>query len=161
MPSSPDEPLTGIHETIQIAATPTAVFDCFFSANALRVWWQAARAITTPVPFGVFAIEWAPTVHQDDILGTLGGVLHGTIVEARRGHGFLVAEAYWVPPAGAPLGPMALEVRLKAVDGGCRVHVRQEGFEPSPRWERYYQVVERGWQVSLAGLKRYAESAPS
>jgi uncharacterized protein YndB with AHSA1/START domain len=157
-PADASEP--AIDETIRIAASPAAVYDCFFSANALRVWWQAARAITTPVPLGVFAIEWAPTVHQDDILGTLGGVLHGTVIEARRGHGFLVAEAYWVPPRGAPLGPMALEVTMSGDDGGCQVRVRQHGYEPSPRWARYYAVVTRGWQVSLAALKRYAESAP-
>lgn len=151
---------TRLEAHIDIAAPAPVVFDCFFSPNALRAWWQAARAIVTPVPFGVYAIEWSPTVHQDDVLGTLGGVFHGTVVEARRGHGFLVADAYWIPPRGAPLGPMVLQVQLKTDGGGCRVSVRQDGYEPSQRWSRYYAVVGRGWEVSLAALKRYAEAGP-
>ena len=26
------------------------------------------------------------------------------------------------------------------------------------RWQRYYAVVSRGWQLSLTALKRYAET---
>jgi hypothetical protein len=129
------EPDERFEQNIVIAAPPAAVFDCFFKADALRAWWQALRSVTTPVTFGVYAVEWAPTPYRDDILGTLGGVFHGTVVEARPGHQFLVADAYWVP------------------------HVRQDGYEASPRWRRYYAVVARGWQVSLIALKRYAEDS--
>lgn len=150
-------PVNRLERQLIVDAPSPQVFDHFFSPTALRVWWQAARAIVTPVPFGVYAIEWAPTVHEDDVLGTLGGVLHGTVVEAQRGHGFLVADAYWVPPRGAALGPMVLQVDLRAEGAGCRVHVRQEGHDRSPRWDRYYRIISHGWDVSLAALKRYAE----
>lgn len=143
---------------IVIAATPAAVFASFFSADALRVWWQAARSVTTPTPFGVYAIEWATTPFRDDILGALGGVFHGTVVEVRSGRSFLVADAYWIPPEGAALGPMALSVTCHPSSEGCRLQVTQEGCEPSPRWRRYYTVVTRGWQVSLVTLKRYLET---
>ncbi len=105
-------------------------------------------------------MEWATTPYRDDVLGPLGGVFHGTVVEVQPGEGFLVAEAYWVPPEGQPLGPMVLQVTCQADPGGCRLHVRQDGCEPSPRWRRYYAVVSRGWQISLIALKRYAESPP-
>lgn len=157
MPEKPKPSAERFEQRIAISAPSAVVFDCFFSSNALRVWWQAARAITTPVALGVYAIEWAPTVHQDDVLGTLGGVFHGTVIEARRGHGFLVADAYWVPPTGQPLGPMVLQVDIKAAEGGCQVSVRQDGYEQSERWARYYEVIANGWHVSLAALKRYAE----
>ena len=145
---------------IVIGAPPATVFACFFSPDALRVWWQAARSVTTPTPFGVYAIEWATTPFRDDLLGALGGVFHGTVVEVRPGKSFLVAEAYWIPPEGAALGPMALSVTCHPSIEGCRLQVKQEGCEPSPRWRRYYTVVTRGWQVSLVALKRYIESAP-
>ena len=140
-----------------IAAAPATVFDCFFVAEALRSWWQAVRSVTTPVPFGVYAVEWATTPFRDDILGPLGGVFHGTIVDVRPGQQFLVADAWWVPPEGDPLGPMALQIICHPNAGGCDLQVRQDGYEPSPRWRRYYAVVSRNWQVSLAALKRYVE----
>ena len=92
------------------------------------------------------------------MLGPLGGVFHGTVVESRPGKQFLVAECWWVPPEGHPLGPMALQVNCDAEGDGCRLRVRQEGYEPSARWRRYYAIVSRGWQISLAALKRYAEA---
>jgi uncharacterized protein YndB with AHSA1/START domain len=144
-------------QSLFIAAPPGAVFDCFFSADALRVWWQVIRSVTTPAPFGVYAIEWAATPFRDDLLGPLGGVFHGTVVDVRAGRHFLVAECWWVPPEGSPLGPMALEVDCQPEGDGCRLRVRQDGHEASDRWRRYYAVVSRGWQISLAALKRHAE----
>ena len=146
-------------QQLVIGASPAVVFDCFFSPDALRAWWQAARSVTTPVPLGVYTIEWAPTPYRDDVLGALGGVFHGTVVDVRPGHQFLVADAYWVPPHGQPLGPMALEITCQADPAGCRLQVRQNGYDASPRWRRYYAVVARGWQVSLIALKRYAEDS--
>jgi len=143
-----------------IGASPAAVFDCFFTPEALCAWWQAVRSVTTPVPFGVFAVQWATTPYRDDLLGPLGGVFHGTVVDVRPGHQFLVADCWWVPPEGQPLGPMALQITCRPEGEGCALHVRQDGYEPSPRWLRYYAVVSRGWQISLTALKRYAESGP-
>jgi uncharacterized protein YndB with AHSA1/START domain len=144
-----------------IAAAPSTVFDCFFVPEALRSWWQAVRSVTTPVPFGVYAIEWATTPFRDDILGPLGGVFHGTVVDVRPGHQFLLADCWWIPPEGDPVGPMALHVHCEADAAGCKLHVRQDGCDPSPRWRRYYAVVSRGWQISLTALKRYAETIPA
>lgn len=151
------EPDERFEQNLVIAAPPAVVFDCFFKADALRAWWQVIRSVTTPVAFGVYAVEWASTPFRDDILGTLGGVFHGTVVEVRPGHQFLVADAYWVPPQGEPIGPMVFEITCRPDAAGCRLHVRQDGYEASPRWRRYYAVVARGWQVSLIALKRYAE----
>jgi uncharacterized protein YndB with AHSA1/START domain len=145
-------------QELVIEADPAAVFRCFFAADALRAWWQAVRSVTTPVPFGVYAVEWATTPYRDDLLGALGGVFHGTVVDVKPGKSFLIADAWWVPPEGDPIGPMALEVSCEAVSAGCRLKVRQSGYDPSPRWRRYYAVVSRGWQISLIALKRYAEA---
>ena len=153
------EPEGHFEQHLVIAAAPEAVFACFFKPEALRAWWQAARSVTTPVPLGVYAIEWATTPYRDEVLGALGGVFHGTIVDVRPKAGFFVANAYWIPPQGEPIGPMALEITCNPDPAGCRLHVRQDGFEPSPRWKRYYAFVARGWQVSLIALKRYAEDS--
>lgn len=143
---------------ITVAAPPAVVFGCFFKPDALRAWWQVVRSVTTPVPFGVYAVEWATTPYRDELLGALGGVLHGTVVDVRPGQRFFVADVYWVPPEGDPIGPMAIHVTCDPDPAGCRLQVRQEGYEPSPRWRRYYAVISRAWEISLSALKRYVET---
>jgi uncharacterized protein YndB with AHSA1/START domain len=158
MPARLPEADERFEQNLVIAAPPALVFKCFFSPDALRAWWQAVRSVTTPTPFGCYAIEWGTTPYRDDLLGPLGGVFHGTVVDVKTGQEFLVADAYWIPPEGEALGPMALQITCRADSAGCRLHVRQDGYAPSPRWRRYYAVVSRGWQVSLIALKRYAET---
>jgi uncharacterized protein YndB with AHSA1/START domain len=153
------EPEEHFEQNLFIAAPPERVFACFFQPEALRAWWQAVRSVTTPVPLGVYAVEWATTPFRDDVLGALGGVFHGTVMDVTPGRAFFVAEAYWIPPQGEPLGPMGLDVSCAPDAGGCKLHIEQHGFEPSPRWRRYYAVISRSWQVSLIALKRYAEDS--
>jgi hypothetical protein len=113
-------------------------------------------------------IEWTSTDFEDDILGRLGGVFRGTVLQFDPGHGFLVADAFWLPPDGDPIGPMALEVTCAAVtsSGGVspppteiatEVRVVQSGFENSGRWQRYYEVVGTGWEGALTSLKMLLE----
>jgi len=157
VPHTPD-PAGRFEQSLFIAAKPADVFACFFDHEALTIWWQAVRTVTTPVAFGVYAIEWAQTPYRDDLLGPLGGVFHGTVVDVRPDQQFLVADCWWVPPEGDPLGPMALQRSGHPQGDGCRLRVRQDGYDPSPRWRRYYAVVSRGWQLSLTALRRHAET---
>jgi hypothetical protein len=53
---------------------------------------------------------------------------------------------------------MGLQITCEDARGVCRLNVKQDGYEASPRWLRYYAVTARGWQVSLLALKRYAET---
>jgi uncharacterized protein YndB with AHSA1/START domain len=143
--------------SIVIAAPADRVLTAFFDADALGAWWQVAHSVTTPRALGPYAIEWAPTDFRDDILGRLGGVFRGTIVQFQPAEGFFVADAFWLPPDGDPIGPMALEVTCVPVDGRTLVRVTQSGFEESVRWRRYYEVVGHGWERALASLKSLLE----
>jgi uncharacterized protein YndB with AHSA1/START domain len=143
--------------TAVIAAPPARVLRAFFDAEALGAWWQVARAVTTPRILGAYAIEWPPTEFRDEVLGRLGGVFRGTVVQYQIGQGFFVADAFWLPPDGEPIGPMALEVSLQADAAGTRVRVTQTGFEESVRWRRYYEVIGFGWTRALASLKSLLE----
>ncbi len=144
--------------TAVIAAPNGRVLHAFFDADALNAWWQVARSVTTPRVLGPYAIEWAPTDFRDDLLGRLGGVFRGTIVRFQAGDGFVVADAFWLPPDGEPIGPMALEVTLQVEGAGAtRVRVTQTGFEESARWRRYYEVIGLGWSRALASLKSLLE----
>lgn len=150
-------PVRSFEHTLAVAAPPEAVFQAFFDAAALAVWWQAVRSVTTPVPMGAYAVEWRASEWSDDLLGPLGGVFHGTVIDVRAGREFTVAECWWLPPKGDPIGPMSLHVACAPDAGGCLVTVAQRGHEPSPRWDRYYELIARGWHSSLAALKRHVE----
>jgi uncharacterized protein YndB with AHSA1/START domain len=140
-----------------IAAPPSTVMRAFFDPQALGAWWQVKHAVTTPRALGPYAIEWAPTDFRDDILGRLGGVFRGTVMQFHASQGFFVADAYWLPPDGDPIGPMALHVTVRPDANGAEVRVTQTGFEESVRWRRYYDVVGHGWTRALASLKALLE----
>ena len=141
-----------------IAAPAGRIMKAFFDADALSAWWQVRHSVTTPRTLGPYAIEWAPTDFHDEILGRLGGVFRGTVMEFRAGEKFFVADAFWLPPDGDPIGPMALEVTLQAEpNGATRVRVIQSGFEEGARWRRYYEVIGFGWERALASLKALLE----
>jgi len=148
---------TSFEHSVLISAAPTRVMGAFFDPAALGAWWQTVRSVTTPRVLGVYAVEWAPTLDEDDVLGRLGGVFYGTVIEYKAGRELFVGDAWWLPPDGEPLGPMALEVRCSMDGPACRLSVKQSGFDEGPRWDRYYDVISRGWKASLAILKQRAE----
>lgn len=149
---------TVFDHSILINAAPARVLGAFVDPVALSAWWQTSRSVTTPRPLGVYAVEWDPTTDADDLLGRLGGVFYGIVMEYKPGRELFVADAWWLPPDGEPIGPMSLQVNCAMDGAACRLRVRQSGFEDAPRWQRYYGVIERGWRTSLAALKAYAEA---
>ena len=149
---------TSFEQVILIDCPPTRVMAAFFDPAALAIWWQAVRSVTTPRPLGVYAVEWAPSTERDELLGRLGGVFHGTVMEYLAGRELFIADAWWLPPDDEPIGPMALEVSCMLEGASCRLRVRQSGFDESARWRRYYAVITRGWQSSLTALKDYLET---
>ena len=146
-----------LDRSIVINAPAGRVLKAFFDADALSAWWQVAHAVTTPRALGPYAVEWTPTDFRDDLLGRLGGVFRGTVVHFEPGLGFFVADAFWLPPDGDPIGPMALEVTCAPAGAGTMVRVTQMGFEESARWRRYYEVIGNGWDRALASLKSLLE----
>jgi hypothetical protein len=80
-------------------------------------------------------------------------------MEFLPGREMFVADAWWLPPDGDPIGPMALEVSCRMSGPACRLVVKQTGFEDTARWRRYYAVIANGWRSSLAALKEYVENA--
>lgn len=151
---------------IAIAAPPSRIVSAFFDPAGIAVWWQAARSVTTPRPLGPYVIEWEPTEFRDDVLGPLGGVFSGTVMDYQPGREFFVANAFWLPPEGEPIGPMALDVSCvfqpqgRESSGPARgslLRVTQSGFEEGERWRRYYEVIASGWTRALESLKAYLE----
>jgi hypothetical protein len=135
-PAAQDEPSPEFEHSVLVNAAPTRVLAAFFDPHALAV-----------------------TPDSDDLLGRLGGVFHGTVMEYLAGRELFVADAWWLPPDGDPIGPMALAVSCRMSGPVCKLHVKQTGFENTPRWRRYYAVIASGWRSSLSALKEYVENA--
>ena len=142
-----------------IQAPPARVMQLFFTEADLKGWWQVTRAFAVPRPLGMYAIEWESTDFKDDILGRLGGTFHGTVIDVRTNSSFFLAEAYWQPPDGEPIGPMALEVHCRPHGNGRQtmVTVKQSGEGEGPRWERYFSIMHRGWEGALEEMKSYID----
>jgi uncharacterized protein YndB with AHSA1/START domain len=148
-----------VTRTQLIAAPPARVMQAFFDDADLKRWWGVSRAVTVARALGMYAIEWRSTDFKDDVLGRLGGAFHGTIIDYRPNAAFFLAEAFWQPPDGDPIGPMALEVHARPQGNGRQtmLTVRQSGEGEGPRWERYFQIVDRGWEGALLELKEFMD----
>ena len=105
-------PTPALDIAIVIAAPMTRILKAFFEPEALNAWLQVAHAVTTPRVLGPYAMAWTPTEFRDETLGRLGGVFRGTVMQYQPGHGFFVADVYFLPPDGDPIGPMAFEVEV-------------------------------------------------
>ena len=148
-----------VTRTELIPAPPARVLAAFFDGKDLAEWWQVARSVTVARPLGTYAIEWPSTDFKDDLLGRLGGTFHGTVIDYRAHGAFFVGDAYWQPPDGEPIGPMALEVHCRPHGNGrsTMVTIRQSGEGEGPRWERYFDIMTRGWEFALLDMKAYME----
>jgi uncharacterized protein YndB with AHSA1/START domain len=162
----PTRTQSGFDFSVRIEATPTRVLAAFFDTTALRAWWDVENALATPRPLGVYALAWPDSEIVDEVLGRLGGVFHGTVIDFQPGRGFFVADAYWLPPQGDPVGPMALEVTCTPADrpagrptapAATTLRVVQRGLDDNARWQRYYDVIGSGWPACLQALKEYLE----
>jgi hypothetical protein len=151
-----------------INAHPALVLRAFFDPAALGAWLRVSRSVTTPRALGVYAVEWPLSERKDDVLGRLGGVFRGTVIQFDPGRGFFIADAFWLPPDGDPIGPMALNVTCvqeRSTDTGSAgpddiatyLHVEQTGFEDSARWRRYYELSTAGLERALNTLKMLLE----
>jgi uncharacterized protein YndB with AHSA1/START domain len=154
-----DAKLLDVTRTLLISAPPARVMQLFFTESDLKGWWQVTRAFAVPRPLGMYAIEWESTDFKDEILGRLGGTFHGTVIDYRPGASFFLADAYWQPPDGDPIGPMALDVQCRPHGNGRQtmLTVKQSAEGEGPRWERYFAIMDRGWEGALAEMKLFVD----
>jgi len=150
-----------LERTIEINASADRTLNAFFDVDSLRAWWGVVNAVTTPRTLGPYVLEWPVSELRDEVLGPLGGVFRGTVMQFDSGVGFFVADLFWLPPEEDPIGPMALDVAVSEDAAGVtRLQLTQSGFEESVRWRRYYEVIGLGWDKALARLKHLLENAP-
>ena len=144
--------------SLAIEASPARILDAFFNNDDLAAWWHVTRSLCHPRPLGSYAIEWAESESRDSVLGRLGGAFRGTVIDFKPGREFFVADAYWLPPDGEPIGPMALQVICTGLGERVVLRVRQSGWEDGARWTRYYQLLAANLTAALNDLKAHVES---
>ena len=86
----------------------------FFDPTDLADWWQVRASVTVPRPLGTYAIEWRPPTSRTKCSAVSAAPFTARSSTTAPG-AFFVADAFWQPPEGDPIGPMALEVQ-------CRPH---------------------------------------
>jgi uncharacterized protein YndB with AHSA1/START domain len=157
MPRREDRP--GFEVSVVVDAPAARAFQAFLVHEDLVYWWAVERSVAVARATGPWAVTWPASPRHDDVLGQLGGTLHGTIVECGD-RALLIADVFWQPPAGDPLGPMVLEITCDPEGDGTttRVTVRQRAGENGPRWQRYFTLTHAGWTQALATLKDYLEN---
>src|SRR5258708_12615290 len=107
-----DDASPEFEHSVLVNAAPTRVLATFFDPHALAAWWQVSRSVTTPRPMGVFAVEWPPTPDADDVLGRLGGVFHGTVLEYLPAPDPFLPPAPSLPPPPPPIAPLPPQATL-------------------------------------------------
>jgi Polyketide cyclase / dehydrase and lipid transport len=159
MPSPPDPHGLLVQRAIRIRATPDRVLAAFFDRNDLSAWWEVSQCVTVARPLAPYALQWDPTSFADEVLGKLGGTLHGTMMDVRDGEGFFLADVYYTPPEGAPVGPMALDVQVRPSEDGrsTELAVRMSADDEGPRWQRYFAVMAEVWDRALDNLREHLE----
>ena len=84
-------------------------------------------------------------------------MFYGSVMEYQPGRELVDRRRMVATARQRPIGPMSLQVQC-AMDGpACRLRVRQSGFEDTPRWLRYYGVIEVGWLKSMVAAKQYVD----
>ena len=148
-----------LHVSAVIDAPPQRILKAFFEPEALNAWWEVAHAVTTPRVLGPYAVAWETTEFRDAVLGRLGGVFRGTVMQYQADRGFFVADAFWLPPDGDPIGPMAFEVLLHA-DRRER-HGRHRGPRDAAglRGKRALAAVLRSHRARLDARPRVPQGA--
>jgi uncharacterized protein YndB with AHSA1/START domain len=149
----------GFEVSVVVAAPAARAFQAFLAQDDLAYWWAVERSVAVPRPTGPYAVTWPASEREDEVLGQLGGTLHGTVMDCTPDRALFLADVYWQPPGGPPLGPMALDIRCDPEGDAAttRVTVRQTAGEDGPRWRRYFTLTQAGWANALETLKDYLE----
>jgi uncharacterized protein YndB with AHSA1/START domain len=148
--------------TTEISAPVERVFQAFFDSAALAAWQGTSRAIAVPRLLGPYVLEWPPSTERDDVLGRTGGIFRATVMHVEPNDHIFLADAFWLPPDGGPLGPLAVQITFapRATPDASQatlVRVVITGFDDGVRWKRYLGLATSQWEKALRVLKMLLE----
>jgi len=133
--------------------SPGKVILAFTDSELLRGWWGVERSLIEPKPGGLYTIAWG--ISENGIKYVSSG-----IIKKYDPAGLLHVEKYiYLNPEKNFLGPMELEIRTTANEGGCNVYLRQGPYPENVNadWDWFYEAVVNAWPTVLQELKKYLE----
>ena len=147
---------------VDINATPRAIVDAFFKPGALSAWWGTTRSVTSACVLGAYALEWPVTTEVDPVLGRLGGVLHGTVMQYEATRRILRGQSVLASARRRPDRTDGARRLLRDVSGvrrpaGNEAPHRPDRLRGSARWRRYYERLQEQWPRSLETLRALVE----
>ncbi len=142
-----------VETTVRVNAAPEAVLRAFTDVEAMRQWWGADRGLVEPREGGVWALAWERSAQGFKYVTT------GRIASMEPGCRLCIADLVYFNPDRAVLGPMMLTVQVTAVDGGCLLTIRQDGYRDGPDWDWYRDAVSQAWPEVAKLVKRFVEAA--
>lgn len=148
--------------TLEIASPVERVFHAFFDPAALAAWQGTSRSIAVPRLLGPYVLEWPESAERDEMLGRMGGIFRATVMHIEPNDHIFLADAFWLPPDGGPLGPLAVQITFTPTatpDAGQATVVRVviTGFDDGVRWKRYLGLATSQWEKALRVLKMLLE----
>jgi len=148
--------------TLEMSSPVEPVFQAFFDSEVLGAWLATSRAIAVPRLLGPYVLEWPASNERDEVLGRTGGIFRATVMHIDPNDHVFLADAFWLPPDGGPLGPLAVQITFspKAKPDGrpsTLVRVVMTGFDDGVRWKRYLGLTTSQWQNALGVLKMLLE----
>ena len=139
--------------SIEINATPERIFAALVTPSDIRKWWNAARAIVLAMQGGLWVAAWGEEEDWPDYITSASIRLY----EPPR-HISLSRYNYYAKSGRLPFeADFMTDFIVDASSRGGIVRVVQDGFPDGKEADEFYAGCGRGWNETLANIKKYLE----
>ena len=141
-----------VENTIIIDKSPEAVLDAFTTPSDLNAWWGVNRSLIELKKGGLYSLLWQSNDNAIDFVTT------GIIGEYIPGCQLKIENMVYFNPVRPVFGPMRLIVLTTSERIGTTLTVVQDGYQLSPDWDWYYNIVRETWPRAILKIKDYLEN---
>ena len=127
------------------------MFEILIKPSAIRIWWQASRAIILPEKDGIWAGAWGANEDDPDYISTF------TIKEYEPPRRILLTDSKYSSKDGElPFeADFKTEFTVEPTESGCKLRVVQDGFPADSVADEFYAGCEVGWRDTFKGIRDY------
>lgn len=141
-----------IDKQIIIQRNVFEVLEAFVKTEHTAQWWMGCQSFFDQKA-GILSWQWR------NAEGGFDYITHCQVVQYQEGL-FLELNNIWQYSRTdqTPIGPLQLLVECTPHSGATMLVLRSSGFlADDPRWKKYYDDVNKGWDMVLPQLKQYLE----